>query len=306
MKQIYNKRKIEGVSTVGIIRNGGYHVFEMPVYEDGSFDCWHRIDFTGLHKDLERRWLVCQVPEGEKISIFGLATILVEKSEFSFNEKEYYKYLEHLVHMMNHKLEGLYVETEEQKQKWERHRVGWNAKGKPFKVQHSIGYFTLDGKSTWVFYSSDKTQNIELAQITAYEDGTFELDKEEGEYKTLEEIQKMFAEGKLFAEQKDSAWFNLGDLGRVYGKLIHAVNSKEKIKEIEQIGLELTKQPIAYDICESYYYQYLRNPCERNRQLLKDAYEKVPEHERCYLGDMDTLDSDFRRIIYHPEVKREV
>ena len=65
----------------------------------------------------------------------------------------------------------------------------------------------------------------------------------------------------------------------------------------------MTKQPIAYDICESYYYQYLRNPCERNRQLLKDAYEKVPEHERCYLGDMDTLDSDFRRIIYHPEVK---
>ena len=58
MKQIYNKRKIEGVSTVGIIRNGGYHVFEMPVYEDGSFDCWHRIDFTGLRKDLERRWLV--------------------------------------------------------------------------------------------------------------------------------------------------------------------------------------------------------------------------------------------------------
>ncbi len=82
MKQIYNKRKIEGVSTVGIIRNGGYHVFEMPVYEDGSFDCWHRIDFTGLHKDLERRWLVCQVPEGEKISIFGLATILVDKSEY--------------------------------------------------------------------------------------------------------------------------------------------------------------------------------------------------------------------------------
>ena len=116
-----------------------------------------------------------KIPQ-EKISIFGLATILVEKSEFSFNEKEYYKYLEHLVHMMNHKLEGLYVETEEQKQKWERHRVGWNAKGKPFKVQHSIGYFTLDGKSTWVFYSSDKTQNIELAQITAYEDGTFELD----------------------------------------------------------------------------------------------------------------------------------
>ena len=45
------------------------------------------------------------------------------------------------------------------------------------------------------------------------------------------------------------------------------------------MNLELTKQPIAYDICESYYYQYLRNPCERNRQLLKDAYEKVPEHE---------------------------
>ena len=52
------------------------------------FDCWHRIDFTGLRKDLERRWLVCQVPEGEKISIFGLATVICASSIFCVLSEE--------------------------------------------------------------------------------------------------------------------------------------------------------------------------------------------------------------------------
>lgn len=30
----------------------------------------------------------------------------------------------------------------------------------------------------------------------------------------------------------------------------------------------------------------------------------VPEHERCYLGDMDTRDSGFQRILYTDD-KRE-
>lgn len=307
LKQVYDKRRIEGVSTIGIIRNGGYHVFELPVYEDGSFDCWHRTDLAGLRKDLERHWLVCSVPEGKAVSILGLASIAVEKAEFCFDENEYYKYLKHFVHSMNQKLEGLYVETEEQKRKWEKHRVSWRAKKIPFKLQQSVGYFAVDGKSTWVFYLPEKEgESIELGQITAYSDGTFELDKEEGKYRSLDEIKEMFARGQVAAEQKESAWFRLGDLGRIYGTIIYAVGSQEKIKEIEQLSLEITKQPTAYDICESYYNQYLRNPCEANRKLLKEAYEKVPKHERCYLGDMDTMDSDFIRIIYHPEQKREV
>lgn len=307
MKQVYDLRRIEGISTISIIRNGGYHLFELPVYEDGSFDCWHRNDLAGIRADLERRWLVCSVPEGESIGILGLASILVERAEFQFNENGYYKYLEHLVRSMNRKLEGLYIETDEQKEKSEKYRIGWNAKKKPFKVRNPIGYFTSDGESTWVFYDRYATrETYEIAQITAYEDGTFALDRLPEQYLTLEEVSAMFQAGVLSAEAKKPAWFRLGELGRVYGSLLYEVGSKEKQKEIEQKSLELTKQPTAYEVCQSCYYQYLRQPSEEHRRLLKEAYEKVPEHERCYLGDMDTRDTDYQRIIYYPEKKREV
>ena len=43
-----------------------------------------------------------------------------------------------------------------------------------------------------------------------------------------------------------------------------------------------------------------------NREVLRKAYEAVPESERMYLGDMDSKDSDYRRILYYPDKKREV
>ncbi len=50
---------------------------------------------------------------------------------------------------------------------------------------------------------------------------------------------------------------------------------------------------------------YLVEPTDFYKEELRKAYEAVPEHERCYLGDMDTRDSDFRRILYTND-KREV
>lgn len=39
---------------------------------------------------------------------------------------------------------------------------------------------------------------------------------------------------------------------------------------------------------------------------LRKTYEAVPESQRMYLGDMDTKDWDFIRILYRPDQKREV
>lgn len=51
---------------------------------------------------------------------------------------------------------------------------------------------------------------------------------------------------------------------------------------------------------------YLENPIEFYRDKLREKYERVPEHERMYLGDMDTKDWDYQRILYRPDEKREV
>jgi len=64
-------------------------------------------------------------------------------------------------------------------------------------------------------------------------------------------------------------------------------------------------KPDAHERCINAYHAYLVEPTDFYKEELRKAYEAVPEHERCYLGDMDTRDSDFRRILYTND-KREV
>ena len=81
----------------------------------------------------------------------------------------------------------------------------------------------------------------------------------------------------------------------------------------EQTGLVDARQELyllgeedSIDICRRAYHYYLEEPSEWAREKLRKAYEAVPEHQRMYLGDMDSRDSDYLRILYHPEQKREV
>lgn len=84
------------------------------------------------------------------------------------------------------------------------------------------------------------------------------------------------------------------------------VNINEKYKQLVDFHNELSGNETSLEKCRNAYYQYLIYPDEEAREQLKQAYEAVPKHERIYLGDMDTRDTDYQRIIYHPEVKREV
>lgn len=72
------------------------------------------------------------------------------------------------------------------------------------------------------------------------------------------------------------------------------------------MAVGLSGEKDAIDRCQEAYYLYLTEPTEQARENLRKCYEAVPEHKRCFLGDMDTRDSDYIRILYHPEEKREV
>ncbi|ECC0865743.1 DUF7638 domain-containing protein [Listeria monocytogenes] len=44
--EVYYKRMIEGTAIPAIIHNMEYYLISMPVFEDGSMDCWALIPFT--------------------------------------------------------------------------------------------------------------------------------------------------------------------------------------------------------------------------------------------------------------------
>jgi hypothetical protein len=68
--------------------------------------------------------------------------------------------------------------------------------------------------------------------------------------------------------------------------------------ETADLFAELSGQPTSIQKCRACYDAFLAAPTVANREALREVYEAVPEHNRMYLGDMDTKDVPIRMIIY--------
>lgn len=121
-------------------------------------------------------------------------------------------------------------------------------------------------------------------------------------------MDKLFSNKKFLTSFAKPTWVTIPVLGKVLleNKWDWQTDIKDKRTELKDMHKTLNKEKTAFDLCIQYYHQYLEWPSEYLRGKIKEYYEQIPEHERMYLGDMDTRDSDYQRIIYHPEQKREV
>lgn len=88
-------------------------------------------------------------------------------------------------------------------------------------------------------------------------------------------------------------------LGEVLATDMDCVEEDELIKEVRDTIDELNDRPTTSEVCRDIYAEYQKNPTEENKTDLKDAYEKIPKHMRCFvLGDMDVKDHPIKDIIY--------
>lgn len=296
------RRRVEGISTWGIIHNIQYFLVNIPIFEDGSADCWELHDLNGIKEKIKSGWLVTQVPEGKQLDIFGLGLINIQNADFVFDNESYYKYLYETVKKMNSKMEGLYVKTKDIQDNLKRRKVCYTAHEYPIKQEPWLEY---EGLTTSVFQKLTM-DSYRVINVACYKDHTFMLSSNEGTYLSYDQLSDLFEKGELTAEINKPAWFVLGDMGKIYGSLIYQVENKNKMAELLELEKKACKEETLHDRCRKLYFEYLVYPNESNRQALKEVYEQLPEHERQYLGDMDSKDSDYYRIIYHPEVKREV
>jgi hypothetical protein len=303
MANVYYRRIIEGVTVPAIVHNGSYFYITMPVYEDGSMDCWKRIALSDLSRELDADWLATEIPVGETIDIHGLGNYQIIDAEWEHTKESYIAYIQNVVRSMNADMAGLFKETPEQKRRFEKNRVRFGAKGTPYKMTNNFGYDFMDGKSSNVFYKSGESWRVAL--ITAYEDASLAIDAVPGRFFSPGEIRDLFARGALSGNPSGTVKILLPGLGAVTGEALFDTDSTEKLKEIENMTARAEGRPDAAERCQEAYYEYLVWASDENKERLRAAYEAVPEHERMYLGDMDTKDSDYRRILYTGR-KREV
>lgn len=306
MGQVYRKQLVEGVTIPAIIHNGNYFLIQMAVYEDGTISCWHKSDLEQFKNDLKKGWVVPEVPTGKNISVHGLGDFPVKEAEWSYNSKAYYNHVKEVVQILNPEMKNLYHTTQREIDKWKKARVVWSGSPTPCKQKEGLGYNLLKGDGCYIFFRQNG--QLSLTYLTIYEDKTAKLEITGEESYTQEQIHKQIEQNLLCTSPGQEEWVMIEGLGKVllapseYGKL----PIEEKKKEIDSMFLQVAGEKTPHDRCMDAYYQYLVEPSDWSRERLREAYEAVPAHERMYLGDMDTKDRDFVRILYHPENKREV
>ncbi|MHA6529351.1 DUF7638 domain-containing protein [Paenibacillus sp. BAC0078] len=307
MKAIRRTRTIEGASIPGIINNGGHYFYiNVDVYEDGMTNCWELVDLQGLKSKLESTWLSPKVPVGNQLSIHGLGAYIVEEASWEFNEKSYYEHIEKTIRLLNPEFLNIYEISNQEYELQTARKVKHNSKSSDYYVAKELFYQTVEGNGFPIFMKYEG-ENY-LVNVMVYKDGRVVIYNLPNEIESkLKEVSELFVNGTFFTAFDASMPIRIMDLGDVsLSQPVYSSEVEEKLKELYDIHKKLNGGKSTLEECRAAYYLYLENPNDFYRKNLKTKYELVPEHERMYLGDMDSKDWDYQRIIYRPNEKREV
>ena len=301
MGKIYRYQRVEGKYFPGIINNVNYFFTTVALYEDGVIDCWKKVEFQDIKNVIEKGWLCCEAPNGKNISIFQVGNYTIKSAKWKYNKETYYKTIIDNLKELNPKIENINKITREIPEEDYKKEILFLSK--PFRLEHKINFHQwFNGDNTFIFYNLGG--QLYLTTLTAYEDKTFEIGLLEEKYFSLEEIKEMFEKNILTTEVKDRFFIkNFAEIE--IEKINYFVEKSQKFKEIEDMMKKVCEEETTLELCREAYFEYLADPCDYTKEKLRKAYEAVPEHERIYLGDMDSKDWDYQRILYSDE-KREV
>lgn len=301
MGKIYRYQRVEGKYFPGIINNVNYFFTTVALYEDGVINCWEKVEFHNIKNVIEKGWLCCEVPNGKNISIFQVGDYTIKSAKWKYNKETYYKTIIDNLKELNPKIESINKITREISE--EDYKKEMLVTSNPFKMEYKKNFYRwFDGDNTFIFYNL--RGQLYLTTLTAYEDKTFEIGLLEEKYFSLEEIKEMFEKNILTTEVKDRFFIkNFAEIE--IEKINYFVEKSQKFKEIEDMMKKVCEEETTLELCREAYFEYLADPCDYTKEKLRKTYEAVPEHERIYLGDMDSKDWDYQRILYSDE-KREV
>jgi hypothetical protein len=113
------------------------------------------------------------------------------------------------------------------------------------------------------------------------------------------ELRAEISRGTLYTRPAEGQRIHIHQLGSfIVDREGVAVGQDDMLLEIADLVAQLNGQPTSSQKCLACYDAFIAAPTVANRDALRKAYEAVPEHNRAYLGDMDTKDIPIRMIIY--------
>ncbi|WP_037287897.1 DUF7638 domain-containing protein [Saccharibacillus sacchari] len=308
MQRIQATRTLQGTTVAGLIHNGGqYFYVQVEIYEDGTFDCWERVDLAGVQEKIHSGWLVSSVPAGQTLSIHGLGAYRLKQAEWLYDAKRYVQHLLEKVKELNPHMLNVYTMPEDTDDNAFISKRSPFSAGKPIRDIGTGLRKPVEGKGFHLLKRTDA--KVSLVELVLYANGSAVLYEgaEEHEYSPWEKVLEHIDQGILCTQLKPQSEVHIPDLGTItVEETLYDVDVSEKRQELIDEMNALQGKETSLEACRQAYIDYLIDPNKWARQRLKEAYEKVPEHLRMYLGSMDDKDSDYVRIIDRPHEKREV
>ncbi|RBL90687.1 DUF7638 domain-containing protein [Chitinophaga flava] len=297
--RVYRTKIIEGLSVPAVIHNGSYFFTDLDIYEDGRVEYWEIEDFEHFKQKMREGWIVTVIPDGSSISIHGLGSWPVTAGSWLFNKKSFVSHAESLIRTLNPRMENIYTYR-----KKTLNGIGFveSGKGTVYK-ENKRGPYDLfpekiNGNSENLFYQT--TDGYYLVRLVLYPDHTVCLERLETPIQlSMQEFESLVSQGILLSEIPLHAKVHIYGLGSfVAGEADYSVDIDDKLAEIRDTLRQMSGAPSSIALCKQAYEAYIADPTAANKTLLQQHYEAVPEHQRMYVGDMDTKDTAVRMIIY--------
>jgi hypothetical protein len=299
-RSIQRVMTIDGVVLPAFIHNGGYFFINLPVYADGLVDAWDLLDRQLFEEKLAQGWVTTSIPDGESIHVHGLGSWGILGGRWKLSPRQLGKLVQQCVRELNPEMSNLYNCHGRTTRKVGKVNVSVLGMPRPSPVRpmDKSPLHMSRGRSLSVFSQEDDTSY--LADLRVFEDGFVEV----GRLPTPRTIPRnaLAAEisaGRLFTKPSEGQRVHIDQLGSfVVNSEGWAITSDDLLLETADLFAELSGQPTSIQKCRACYDAFLAAPTVANREALREVYEAVPEHNRMYLGDMDTKDVPIRMIIY--------
>jgi hypothetical protein len=149
-----------------------------------------------------------------------------------------------------------------------------------------------------MFFRNDDDKTY-LAELSIYKSGHIEITNIPAKkvFK-FDELTELTSDGQIATDLKIGETITILGLGNFKVKSGSGVDIKFKLNELNGIENSIAK-------CSRIFEAYKKHPTKKLKEELTEAYEAVPEHQRIFVGTMDTKDYEVRQVIYGDIVKKE-